>query len=271
MAGYRSFPPEYQFCNDEGIPLAGGSLTYSITGTPTAKNVYSDTAATVSLGNVLTLDTAGRAPDHFLSGEYRRILKDADGDQVTLFDNIRDVASGSVAPLDPADGNDLDVYSTDGVSAYWRALRELPDPTGSDGYMVVADGDGYSLQAPITADSFDADNLPGGISATASASGSVVVGNVRIQWGADTAPSTGTLHSTKAVTFGTAFSGSPYFVGVTPGASSSTGEGAGASAQYTSPSTTGFTASFFVGAEDNGGVAEINTTIPFTYIAIGPA
>ena len=52
--------PILQFTDASGVPLAGGSLTFVQVGTSTAQVVYSDSALTVSLGNVVTLNAAGR-------------------------------------------------------------------------------------------------------------------------------------------------------------------------------------------------------------------
>jgi hypothetical protein len=182
-------------------------------------------------------------------------------------DNVQEAATGGITPLDPADGTEDQVYSTDGVSAEWRTISELPSQTGNGGKFCTTDGTVASWAA-VTIPTYDADNLPGGITQTATR---IVIGNIAILTGSDTATTTGTLKSTKAVTFATAFSGTPTHISCTPTSASSTGEGGGVSTQCTSYATTGFTANFFAGAEDNGGVAEINSSIPFTYLAIGPA
>jgi hypothetical protein len=50
--------PVLQFEDGNGIPYAGGSVTFVIVGTSTSQNVYSDPALTVSLGNIVTLNAA---------------------------------------------------------------------------------------------------------------------------------------------------------------------------------------------------------------------
>lgn len=80
--------PILQFTDDDGVPLAGGSLTFVQVGTSTAQAVYSDSALTVSLGNVVTLNAAGRTstssvgpdtPVYLQQKTYDVTLKDAAG------------------------------------------------------------------------------------------------------------------------------------------------------------------------------------------------
>ncbi len=52
--------PLKQYVDADGVPYAGGSLTFTQVGTSVAQSVYSDPALTVSLGNVITLNAAGR-------------------------------------------------------------------------------------------------------------------------------------------------------------------------------------------------------------------
>ena len=77
-----------QFTDGNGVPYAGGSLTFVIVGTGTAQNVYSDPALTVSLGNIVTLNAAGRTstsstgldtPVYLQQLTYDYTLKDSSG------------------------------------------------------------------------------------------------------------------------------------------------------------------------------------------------
>lgn len=266
MAGFRISHPAIQWTDDLGNLVPEGKLVFSESGGSTPKSVYSNADGTGSLGAELDLDTAARAPDFFMVGEYRVRLLDADDDQVWLRDNVRDVASGGVVPLDPADGDDLQVYSTDGITAYWRTILELPDPTGSDGYFVIADGSGYSLQAPAAEEDSEV-----GVSATST--GYVWNNGVLDQWGTGTAPTAAGLHTSVAITFGIAFDSAPWHVDPCPvlssGVTSNSPPGFPSRA-YSSPSTSGCTVHFFVGEENNGGTDTINSTIPFTWRAVGP-
>lgn len=73
----------------------GGSLTFYSSGTTTPKVVYSDQAGSVSLGNVVSLDSAGRPTNGgspvnpFLgSGEYTCVIKKSDGSTLRTIDDI---------------------------------------------------------------------------------------------------------------------------------------------------------------------------------------
>lgn len=96
-------PGVWQFSDASGVPYAGGSLTFVQVGTNTAQNVYSDSALTVSLGNVVTLNAAGRTstssvgpdtPVYFQQLTYDVTLKDANS--VTIWGPI--TFSGSQWP-----------------------------------------------------------------------------------------------------------------------------------------------------------------------------
>ena len=58
---YRFLDPHPQFLTDAGEIVAGGSLTFYENGTTTPKSCYGEPALSTDNGNVLTLDSAGRA------------------------------------------------------------------------------------------------------------------------------------------------------------------------------------------------------------------
>ncbi len=68
-ARYSNPVPQYSDIN--GIPFAGGKLQFFENGTTTDKDVFSDPAGTISLGNEITLDAEGRVADFFGEGTYR--------------------------------------------------------------------------------------------------------------------------------------------------------------------------------------------------------
>jgi len=269
MAGYRISHPAIQWTADDFTIVPGGKLVFTDSGGSTPRNVFSDAAATVSLGNELTLNAASRSVDFFMDGEYRVRLLDEDDNQIWLRDNVRDVASGGITPPDPADGEDGQVWATNGVTGYWLTLLALPDPTGSDGYAVVADGDGYSLTPFPTPESFVIPD--GGITTAAN---EFVIGKKCKKWGTGTAPAAASsLTTTQAVVFsGTAFTALEG-VQITPRAVNITAQGAQVAAACISESTAGFTASFFAGAENTGSGGsngdKISSSVPFYWEATG--
>lgn len=275
MARFRLFDPVPQWRDALGVLAAGGSLVFTDSGTTTPRNVYSADTGGVSLGNTLTLDSDARlSEDFWLDGEYRVVLKDADGATIWSRDNVRDVASDALATPDPTDGTDGQALFTDGTPGgfYWDDVLTIPSQTGNSGKFLTTDGEALSW-GTLDIPDYDSDNLPGGIEATPGASGSVVIGGVMFQWGTDTAPSAGTISTSKAVTFGTAFSSTPYYCEASPNAINVTGDSpSGApSSQAINYSSSGFTANFFVGAENNGGDTDITSSIPFKWFAVGPA
>lgn len=273
MAASILYNPREQYTLDSGALCAGGTLYFYAPESTTPKNVYSDVDLGVSLGATVELDSAGRTPtDVFLSGAYNVELKDADDAQVWLAENVG-ADTGGLTPLDPADGDDGQVYSTDGTTAEWRDIEEVPDPGGHSGKYLGTDGTVVQWTAFPTATEYTDDDLPASFTQTNTSSGGFTFGNIRVQWGSDTAPIAAAIVSTKAVTFGVAFSGTPYTVQVTPTAGGVTSDtpSARCSAQALSANTTGFTASMFAGAEDEGsGSTNITSTVAFTWLAIGP-
>lgn len=270
MAGYRISHPAIQWTADDfTLLIPDGKLVFSDSGTATPRAVYSDEAATVSIGSELTLDAAGRTADFFMDGEeYRVRLLDADDNQVWLRDHVRGVISGGVSLPDPSGGADGDVVVVSGAGFALETLLRLPDPTGSDTYMVIADGDGYSLTPQATPESFE---IPTGGVTQASAT-AVTIGAVMLQAGSGTCPTSGSETSSVAVTFSTAFgAGTVYVVcsGTTSGAV--TADGARAFVNGTAASTTGFTAVAAAQDEHDGADTNLNGTVGFSWIAWGPA
>src|SRR5215472_4585806 len=74
-------PPVAQFCDANGRPFAGGSIAFYTWGTSTPKDTWSDNGGTTLNSNPVILDAAGRAII-FGDGDYRAVLKDADGNLI---------------------------------------------------------------------------------------------------------------------------------------------------------------------------------------------
>ena len=72
----RLFPAGYQFTDGtNATPAVSGSLKFTVSGSSTSKAVFSDAARTVSLGNVVNLDSEGRTVSEvFGSGQFRIAL-----------------------------------------------------------------------------------------------------------------------------------------------------------------------------------------------------
>lgn len=271
MARFRLFDPVPQWRDALGNLIgSGGKLKFYDTGTTTPRAVYDAPTGGSSLGAELTIDSDGRlSEDFYLDGEYRVILTTSADVTVWQRDNVQDVATGGLQPPDAADGSEGQALFTDGTENgfYWDDVLAIPSMTGNQGKYLTNDGEALAWQA------FAEEDTPAAVDSVASSSGSITIGGVMIQWGSDTAPTaSSTLISTKAVTFGTAFSSTPYFIAVTPAVAGVTNNSPAdpPSGYYTSPSSSGFTAGFFCGSENNAGTISITSTIPFTWMAIGP-
>lgn len=79
-------PAEVTFTDANGVPLAGGSVTFYIPNTTTPKDTWQNSGQSILNSNPITLDSAGRAIIYG-SGTYRQVVKDAVGnliwDQIT--------------------------------------------------------------------------------------------------------------------------------------------------------------------------------------------
>lgn len=122
--------------DSDGNPISGATWNFYNTGTTTPRNVFSDSALTVSLGSVLTADAAGRFAVAFVddANPLRAILKDAGG--ATLLDIARvTVSSGAgtiVSSIDVSGG-------TTGLSFTGGPVTSSGTITAS-GTLAVANG-----------------------------------------------------------------------------------------------------------------------------------
>jgi hypothetical protein len=275
----RLSDPNPVYLDADGNPCAGGKLVFTRTGTSTAHNVFTDAGLGTSLGNEIDLDASGRAEtDFWLDAStyaYRVVLKEEDDTTVWTRDNVREIDTAGVSIPDPAGGNDGEVVMVDGGAyvLYQVLAALLPDMTGHAGKQLGTDGALAFWEAKDEAPTYDFDNLPGGLEVSLGATWSLRIGGLLVQGGADTAPTASAISTSKAVTFGTAFSAEPFFIGVSPKATGVTNNSPSdhPSGTYTSPTASGFTANFFCGAENTGGTITITSTIPFTWLAVGPA
>lgn len=81
-----------QFFDDDGEPLALGSLTFYSTGTVTPKDTFTTSERDIANDNPLDLDAAGRATFFLTSGGYDILLKNEDGDTVRTYLYVEDIA-----------------------------------------------------------------------------------------------------------------------------------------------------------------------------------
>jgi len=101
-ARYSNPVPQYSDIN--GVPFAGGELQFFENGTTTPKDVFSDPAGTISIGNEITLDSQGRVSDFFGEGTYRVRMLDVNSVQIFERDDviIQSPQSAQLSDFDPA-------------------------------------------------------------------------------------------------------------------------------------------------------------------------
>jgi len=94
-------PAVQQYFDNNGAPLASGSVGYYVVGTLTPKTTYQDAAGTTPNTNPIALNSAGRtAVPVYGQGLYRQIVKDVSSnviwDQVTLAPQTSNSAFGTI-------------------------------------------------------------------------------------------------------------------------------------------------------------------------------
>jgi len=112
-------PPDPQFFDSNGDPLAGGTAEFYEAGTVNPKAVYADGNGAVSLGAVVTLDSVGRAKI-WLDGYYYVIWKDASGNIIFTEDNVSSAYSPAAAtPITMSEWQlEDDVYTFIGATSF---------------------------------------------------------------------------------------------------------------------------------------------------------
>lgn len=120
--------PKIQFLDDNGDPIALGTITTSETGTSTPKATYTDSSESTPNANPLTLDAGGRADIWLLSdGDYRFVIKNAAGDTLYTYDNV--TTSASVFNTLLTQSNNIDM---NGFSIVTNNNADLPlNPNGT--------------------------------------------------------------------------------------------------------------------------------------------
>jgi hypothetical protein len=136
---FRFFQPGTQFFTNDGLVLAGGSLTFTDSGTSDPRTTWSDPGMSVENSDPVELDGAGRPDtDIWGDGSYRVVIKDSLGATIDTLDDV----SGPFGIPDPAleAGKFL---TNDGVDVSWAAILQVPDATGAtDGWVLTTDGAG---------------------------------------------------------------------------------------------------------------------------------
>lgn len=259
MAAFRLLNNFPVYMDNQGRPADGGYLLFFEAGTTTPKAVYADPGLTISNGARVDLLSSGRTEvDVWGSGSYRVRLYDSTDELLAEADDV-EIAGGDGATI-PAlvDGYYL---TNNGSLLLWAPILEVPDPTGQNGKVLTSDGTGVpvwvALQQAVQ-------------TITPGSSGSLKFSNgsqaILVQWGADSFPASGTTVADKLVTYPTAFTGTPYFVGISYNGS----HGSVASGGLPATGTSSISATQFFANADTNGWKFINAVAGFQWMAIGP-
>ena len=260
MSTFRILDQAPQYLLPNGKVNAGGSLTFYETDLSTPKLTWSDPEQTTPNPNPMPLDAAGRTLyDVWGEGEYGAVRRAPAGVAIWTRNNVR--LGGDAGQEIPAlvAGHFL---TNDGSNLQWAPIREVPDPTGSNGQVLSTDGTNLNwipLPEPPESD----------IGVQVGAAGYQWTNGLLIQWGSDSAPASGDKSTTKAASFPISFDEAPYHIGLTPKLGTITQNDSLVCATYTNPGSSGFTANFSLADDDNKSWKAINVAVPFTWMAIG--
>lgn len=130
--------PKYQFRNDAGVPLVGGTLSSFLAGTTTPVETYSNAALTSSNGTVITLDARGECTLWLdLDLTYKFVLKDALGVTLWTEDNVR----GPIPVLSGSGGSDEIGFIQAGDGAVARTAQgKMRDVVSLTDFGALGDG-----------------------------------------------------------------------------------------------------------------------------------
>ncbi len=260
MSGRFYDPNPVYFNTLSGAPVAGGSLAFYQQGTTTPKGTWSDQGLTIPNTNPVALDSSGRANVNiWLDGDYSVRLLDSLGAVIWTRDVNDGAATDSVFPTLQA-GKFL---SNDGSSVLWTDIIQLPDPTGSDGKMVVASGGAYVLQAQPTA--------PTAPVVLTDSSIKYVVGSVAMmeQWGVMNIPASGAQLASGSFTFPVPYLSVPNIQATINKGSGVVSAGFIGDIGVSSVSTTGATIAWDLGVDDVRSQYNLTSPLPVSWRAIG--
>jgi hypothetical protein len=188
----------------DGTLCADGSLTFTLTGTSTPSSVYAEAALSTDLGHVITLGSDARSPTPLWGDstvQYRVELKDVLGATVAGYpvDDISGSDFGTATIPDPTSGTDGQVLGTDGSVYGFRDIREVPDGTGKDNYILSTVG---NVSQWIVQPTIPDPVIPtGGITVSGT---TIRIGDNVIQRGTGTLPASGSTTASVNITFGLA-------------------------------------------------------------------
>jgi hypothetical protein len=273
MPSFRILDQFPAFLGPDGRPVVGGELRFYESGTTRPKDVYADPGMTVNNGSTVQIGSDGRTVvDVWGDGAYRVRLYAADGTLVAEADDV-EIPGGATANIPVPEAGEF--LTGDGTQFLVQTLLLLPDPTGQDGKMLVANGSGYSLESVPSPPEPPSPDIQIDASRLVIGDGSGTT-KVLIQTGNGVASGGGggVYYVSSSITFPTAYD-ALWYVAVIPTA---TAVNAGTSGRLPACSVTGWvpgssaatvTANFATTEDDIGGGSNIQMPVPFAWFAIG--
>lgn len=133
-------PGEAVFLDNNGTPLAGGSVYTYVPGTTVNKSTWKDSGQTTFNTNPIILDSAGRAIIYG-SGSYRQIIKDQNGnliwDQITADTSA---SSSSWGGTSTRTANSQSVTAPNFTSADGQSISFIAGATNNGAFVLTPNG-----------------------------------------------------------------------------------------------------------------------------------
>jgi hypothetical protein len=249
------------FLGLSGQLLASGYLKFYSAGTTTPKDVFGEKALSTNNGSTITLDASGRPDDDVWgSGSYFVEIYDADDVKQGEADNV-EIPGGEATALPTLVAGEF--LTNDGSVMSWDGILQVPDPTGSANKILVTDGTTVSWgDRPADGDA--------GTANVTQTSTEITVEDMALVTGSATGTSVGGRTQSVAVTFATAFTSTPVWIGIQVTSSSLSSFGNMPSWSIATSSTTGFTVKFTMGEMDDSQAGfDFNAGVAFKYVAMG--
>lgn len=267
---YQFVNPALVFADIIGAqPNVNGFVQFFDIGTTDEKDTWSDYDMTTANANPLQLDPDGRLPNEvWLDGNYTVRVSDSLDATIATFDIRPEVAATQELPAHEA-GKYL---ASDGANWILVDISEslLPDPTGSTSHYLTTNGSGWQITPIPTPAAAPTPDIVVTQTPNASFRAGVSSNNTKffVQWGTASAPATGAVDTTLAVTFATPFkTGTTPFVSIQTNSASQPG-GPTIGELASTPTSTGFTVRFDV-AEGTSSGRNIVNPVPFGWLAAG--
>lgn len=113
-----------QLFDNNGNPLAGGTINTYLAGTTTNAATYTTSAGNITHSNPIVLDAAGRIPGGEIwltfNISYKFVVKDSTGSLIGTFDNIGGISVGSNVQNYTGNGSTLSFALPVGVTSVYN-------------------------------------------------------------------------------------------------------------------------------------------------------